>query len=144
MELKEKLKILRKENNYTQEEIAKILNISSVGYGDYERGKSIPDIFTLKKLSILYKITLDEFMKETEDNNINIQISLEEKTMLENILKKINNSEKISNSIPNIATGHIIGENISIGNNYNKKIKTGNVKGSNIKIGNYEKKYNKK
>lgn len=123
MELKEKLKILRKENKYTQEEVACLLSISSVGYGDYERGKSTPDIYTLKKLALIYKISLDELMKDTNDQSINIRISDSEIKTLESILKKINCSRKLNEvNKKDTSTNNIqIGDNNSIKNSFNRK-----------------------
>ena len=52
-----KLKKLRLDNNFTQEEIAKIINKSAVAYGYYESGRNEPDLQTLIKLADLYQIT---------------------------------------------------------------------------------------
>ena len=123
MELKEKLKILRKQNKYTQEEVASLLNISAVGYGDYERGKSTPDIYTLKRLALIYKISLDELMKDTEDQSVNIRISDSEIKTLESIIQKINNSRKLNEASKNDnSTSNIqIGNFNTMNNNFGKK-----------------------
>lgn len=60
-----KLKKLRLENNFTQEEIAKIINKSAVAYGYYESGRNEPDLQTLIKLADLYHTTID-FIVEHE------------------------------------------------------------------------------
>ncbi len=49
MNLGNKLKELRKENNYTQPEIAKILKMSKTGYASWEQGLSEPGIAQIKK-----------------------------------------------------------------------------------------------
>lgn len=53
------LKKLRLENNLTQEELAKIINKSSVAYGYYEAGRNEPDIETLKKIADYFDVSLD-------------------------------------------------------------------------------------
>ncbi len=62
MDIKEKLKELRKENNYTQKQIADLLNISITGYASWEQGLAEPNITALKKLCKIYKITADELL----------------------------------------------------------------------------------
>ncbi len=53
------LKELRKNNNMTQTEIAKILNISQRTYSNYETGSREPSIDTLIEIADYYKISLD-------------------------------------------------------------------------------------
>ena len=64
-----RLKELRKLNNKTQSEIAKILNIATNTYCWYEKDKSEPTIETLCRLANYYGVTLDylvgrDFMDE--------------------------------------------------------------------------------
>lgn len=63
MKLAENLKNKRKENNLSQEEVAKKLNISRQSISKWETGTSYPDIENLIKLSELYNISLDELIK---------------------------------------------------------------------------------
>ena len=60
----EKLKMLRKENNLTQEELAEKLNVSRQAITKWESGDGIPDIENLKQISILFNTTIDELVKE--------------------------------------------------------------------------------
>lgn len=53
------LKNLRKRKYLTQGEVAKQLNITSSAYSNYEQGTRVPDILTLKKLSIIFGVSLD-------------------------------------------------------------------------------------
>lgn len=55
-----KLRELRKAENLTQEELAKILNISRVNYTRYETDKARPDYETLVAIADFYDISLDE------------------------------------------------------------------------------------
>ena len=68
----EKLKMLRKENNLTQEELAEKLNVSRQAITKWESGDGTPDIENLKQISILFNTTIDELVKE--DKNITTEI----------------------------------------------------------------------
>lgn len=57
--MKNNLKKLRLQNNLTQEDLAKIINKSSVAYGYYESGRNEPDIETLKKIADYFDVSLD-------------------------------------------------------------------------------------
>lgn len=67
---------LRKINNLTQSDLAKQLNYTDKAISKWERGESIPEISTLKKIASLYNVTLDEL---TNENGIKIK---EEKEQL--------------------------------------------------------------
>ena len=67
----EKLKMLRKESNLTQEELAEKLNVSRQAITKWESGEGIPDIENLKQISILFNITIDELIKE--DKTVEIE-----------------------------------------------------------------------
>ncbi len=54
-----RLKDLREDNDLTQEDIAKILNITRQQYGLYETGKRTIPIDILINLSKYYKISID-------------------------------------------------------------------------------------
>ena len=74
----EKFRMLRKENNLTQEELADKLNVSRQAITKWESGDGTPDIENLKQISILFGITIDELVKEDKD----IQIESKEKYSL--------------------------------------------------------------
>ena len=67
----DKLKMLRKENNLTQEELAEKLNVSRQAITKWESSEGIPDIFNLKQISLLFNTTIDELVKEDMDVTIN-------------------------------------------------------------------------
>jgi len=50
------LKSARVNKGYSQEEAAKILGVSKETLGNWERGKTYPDIPNLKKLERLYDV----------------------------------------------------------------------------------------
>ena len=54
-----RIKDLREDNDYTQEEIAKLLNWKQNTYQQYESEKRQIPIDALKKLAIFYKTSLD-------------------------------------------------------------------------------------
>jgi transcriptional regulator with XRE-family HTH domain len=66
----EKLKMLRKESNLTQEELAEKLNVSRQAITKWESGDGTPDIENLKQISILFNTTIDELVKE--DKNVSV------------------------------------------------------------------------
>lgn len=57
------LQFLRKSHNYTQEELAKKLEISRQAVSKWETGTSIPDIEVLLKISKLYNVTINEILE---------------------------------------------------------------------------------
>lgn len=63
-----RLKNLREDNDYTQEEIAKILNCKQNTYQQYESEKRQIPIDALKKLAILYKTSIDYIVELTNEN----------------------------------------------------------------------------
>lgn len=56
------LQDLRKSNGFTQYDIAELLNINRASVSKWETGVSIPNIEHLKKLSELYKLTINELL----------------------------------------------------------------------------------
>ncbi len=65
-----KLKELRKQNNLSQAEIAKILNTSQQNYNRYENGKIEPDLKTLYKLADFFNVSLDYLCDRQYNNKI--------------------------------------------------------------------------
>lgn len=113
MKLSEKLIILRENNHYTQTDIAKYLGVGQTTYSRYETLKTYPDIFIIKKLAKLYQISIDELLKEVDDENINITLTKKEIETLQTINKKINEGMQINNlTISNSNGDIIIGSNI--------------------------------
>ncbi len=73
MQFSEKLKLIRKENNLTQENLSEKLNVSRQAITKWESGEGIPDIENLKQISTLFNITIDELVKENLEVNIEPQ-----------------------------------------------------------------------
>ncbi len=58
---------IRKNNNLTQEEFAKIFNVTRQTVSNWENEKSYPDLLTLIKISDNYGYSLDTMLKENPD-----------------------------------------------------------------------------
>ena len=57
------LRFLRKGHNYTQDDLAKKLNISRQAVSKWETGTAIPDLEVLLKISKLYDITINDILE---------------------------------------------------------------------------------
>ncbi|MCL1695644.1 MULTISPECIES: helix-turn-helix transcriptional regulator [unclassified Lysinibacillus] len=66
MNLENRLKELREQHKYTQDDVAGFLNISRQSVSKWEQGKGYPDIDNLRRLSDLYKISLDQLITGEE------------------------------------------------------------------------------
>lgn len=64
MDLGKILQKKRKEKNISQEDMAEILNVSRQTISSWENSKSYPDILYLIKICDIYKISLDELLKD--------------------------------------------------------------------------------
>lgn len=62
----ERLKDLRIESGYKQEEIAKILNVTTSAYGYYEQGRNEPSLATIKKIAETFKVSTDYLLGLTD------------------------------------------------------------------------------
>ena len=66
--MKSKKHVLEKNENWTQKELAEKIDVQEYTIGDYERGRSEPDIETLKKLCIVFKLSMDELLEFDYDD----------------------------------------------------------------------------
>lgn len=57
------LQLLRKKHNFTQDELAKRLDISRQAVSKWETGAAIPDLEILLKISKLYGITINDILE---------------------------------------------------------------------------------
>ena len=69
MKLYEKLSELRKSNNYTQDQIAKKLNVTRQTVSKWEMGISEPSLELLSKLADVYNCSIDELMGRNNVEN---------------------------------------------------------------------------
>lgn len=67
------LKLLRKKNHLTQQEVADILHITRSSYSKYENGIHQPNLALLQKFAKLYAVSVDYLLNadgETETENV--------------------------------------------------------------------------
>lgn len=62
--LSQKLKTLRENCGYTQEQVANVLNIERSSYTYYEIGKTEPNLSSLVKLANLFKVSVEDLLGE--------------------------------------------------------------------------------
>ena len=72
MEIGKKIKEQREQKNWSQDDLAEILNISRQSISKWELNKVYPSIDMLIKMSDLFDISLDELIKG--DKQLNIQL----------------------------------------------------------------------
>lgn len=64
MELKDKIRALRKQKNLSQEQVAEHLGVSRQAVSKWESGLSKPDTENLLALAELFQVSVDEFLTE--------------------------------------------------------------------------------
>ena len=80
MTLAEKLKSARENAGYSQSQVAERLNISRQAVSRWENGRAYPDIDNLVVLSEIYKVSIDELLKDKsadEQDEVNTEIEVE-------------------------------------------------------------------
>lgn len=80
--LQERLKTIRKERKITQDEVSELLGVKRQTYSAYERGVSVPDSLTLKKLADYFQVNVDYFFCEEGDERVTARNEEEEKLLL--------------------------------------------------------------
>ncbi|WP_301107543.1 helix-turn-helix transcriptional regulator [Sporosarcina sp.] len=61
-----RLKELRQEHGFSQQDVAGMLNLSRQAVSKWENGNSYPDIENLRLLSDLYSVPLDDFFEDQQ------------------------------------------------------------------------------
>ena len=85
MEFCEKLQELRKQKGLTQEELAQVLFVSRTAVSKWESGRGYPNIESLKAMSKIFKVTVDELLSGEEL----LTISQEDNKKKENRLRDL-------------------------------------------------------
>ena len=65
-----KLKNHRKEKNLTQEELSSMIGISSQSVSKWEKGSCLPDVYNLKLLGQIFKVSVDTLLETEKDDKI--------------------------------------------------------------------------
>lgn len=68
MSLGENLKTVREERGFTQEEIAKEVNINRVNLAYYENGTKIPSVAVLTSIADVLNCSIDGLLDRNNDN----------------------------------------------------------------------------
>ena len=58
----QRIKELRKNNGWTQQQLGDMLNVTKVSICCYEKGNRIPSLDKLRDLSNIFKVSLDYFI----------------------------------------------------------------------------------
>ena len=101
MNLGERIKALRKQNNLSQEQLAEKLNVSRQAVSKWESNTAYPDISNLILLREIFGVTLDYLVIDnntTESEYINEDINSFDNTKLYDIEIKSNTSESKNSS----------------------------------------------
>lgn len=72
----------RKEANLTQLELAEKLNYSDKAISKWERAEAIPDIYVLKQLADIFKISVNDFLCYKPASKIYLGISIEKRIII--------------------------------------------------------------
>lgn len=64
--LKIRLKTLRNNLGFTQEDVAKKVGLTKSAYGYYEQGKTVPDAYMVSKLAEIFNVTTDYILGRTD------------------------------------------------------------------------------
>ena len=88
---KANLKAIRKEKNLTQRQIAEQLGVVESCYANWEQGRTEPDISTLRRLSLIFGVSIDYLLGLEDDFGVRVDdkekkpdtLSAEERRLLE-------------------------------------------------------------
>ena len=93
MLLGQRIKTLRKENNLTQEELGKLINVTKVSICCYEKETRIPTLETLVALANVFKVDInyfignDKYAVADNDKNYGMYVAKEELEFITEIRK---------------------------------------------------------
>ena len=108
MVFSEKLQKLRKENNLSQEELARELNVSRQAISKWELG-TLPDINNLVKLSTFFDCSLDYLMSDNKTDETKKDETKKELDLMNLIKPELTNEdEQISESLPRRTSNKVI------------------------------------
>lgn len=66
----EKLKECRLNQGLSQQELAEQLNVTRQAVSNWERNKTLPDVYLLREIAAVFDMTLDEYMEDTRKAEI--------------------------------------------------------------------------
>ena len=83
-----RLREVRKSRGLTQTQMSKMLNISATAYGDYERGRTEPDLNTLRMISNVLQVSIDYLLEVKHEKKDLIMVSQSDWDTLTRIVDK--------------------------------------------------------
>lgn len=102
-----KIRRLRLQNKWSQEELAHKLNVAQTSVSNFESSKTIPDFLVMQKVCEVFEVGFEYFIEENSTNN-NVEkakncnigcntgiINTMPEGILENMLKRLELLEKI-------------------------------------------------
>lgn len=95
MEIYDKICILRKLHQWTQEEIAEKLNMSVNGYSKIERGKSSINIEKLKQIAQVFNIDISELISSQQSSFFSVRDDFENYHVISSDTKLLYENEKL-------------------------------------------------
>lgn len=87
MEIGNRILELRKQNNYSQEQLAEKMGVARQTISKWELGETSPDLEQAKKLSQIFKVSLDDLINNDIKNVL---------------IEKVSNTEKLTKIVINI------------------------------------------
>ena len=98
--LNENIKNFRKNNGYTQEELANKLNVVRQTISKWEKGYSVPDAEMLKKLAEIFDTKVSQLLGSTIEQDSNIDVLAEQLARInEQLIIKNRRSRRIWKTI---------------------------------------------
>lgn len=99
MDFAEEIKAIRSENNLTQEEMAKKLNVTRQSVSNWENNRNLPDIEMLISISKEFKLSLDQLILGENENMNN---------MTEKLIKDTSEAKMLKNNTISICVGAVL------------------------------------
>lgn len=81
MNTKTILRQIRKQNKLTQAQVAEYLKLTPVGYGNYETGRTEPNLETLTKLADFYSVSVDYIIGHNLNDGLGYLTDLEKELL---------------------------------------------------------------
>lgn len=69
---KANLKAIRKEKKLTQRQVAEQLGVVESCYANWEQGRTEPDISTLRRLSLIFEVSIDYLLSLEDDFGVRV------------------------------------------------------------------------
>lgn len=107
MNLSENLKKLRREKNLSQEQLAKMINVSRQAVSKWESGKTYPDIDNLILLRDIFNVTLDDLI--INESKIKDEETIEINDLSNNNYIELDENEEGELSVNLMLGGFMIG-----------------------------------